>query len=248
MKAFIDSMTFANDGREGLVSALKKKGFQVVFGQALPFTNRFVDPPPHDANVCFGSSGFIHRCSYNNLKVYTNFGPNDSGGWLPFEPHFLNADAVDMTVSQAQILDFPLFVKPHKEKLFTGFTVQSWEELRDVETSCSVDIMDQKVQLSSLKQFGPEARLFYVEGEFVTGSWYKGRKGEISDGPVVNFVDRLVQKEGPDAAFVIDIAETDVGLKIVELNNFNAAGLYDSDPVKLAQALYWAFECDPDFS
>lgn len=38
-------------------------------------------------------------------------------------------------------------------------------------------------------------------------------------------------------AFVIDIAETNNGFKVIEYNNMNTSGLYDCDEILLVQAI-----------
>lgn len=249
MRAFIESTEFSRDGKQGLIQALKDKGFAITMGTPVPFTMDFKDPLPkwpHQIDVVFGSTGFVERCRHHDLPVFKSFPPNP--WFVHLEPHYLNADGEEMTVEAAKGLEFPLFVKPYREKLFSGFVAQSWDELASVQTSCSCDILTERVQVSSPKRFGPECRLFYVDGEFVTGSWYKGRSGEVVDGPVVEFANKLVKAECPDEAFAIDLVQTAVGIKIVELNNFNCAGLYESDPKKIVDALYWLTTSDPLFS
>jgi hypothetical protein len=54
---------------------------------------------------------------------------------------------------------------------------------------------------------------------------------------IIEFAQDCVDKSQPDDAFVLDVADTPEGLKIVEINNINSAGFYKGDMQKLVWAL-----------
>ncbi len=56
------------------------------------------------------------------------------------------------------------------------------------------------------------------------------------------YVRERVREWQPHEAFVIDVCDTEAGLRIVELNTLNAAGFYAADVQKLVLALEEAFD------
>ena len=50
---------------------------------------------------------------------------------------------------------------------------------------------------------------------------------------IVEYAQRMVDVWQPAKAFVIDVAETNEGLKVIEINNINSAGFYEADVVLL---------------
>jgi uncharacterized protein YuzB (UPF0349 family) len=58
----------------------------------------------------------------------------------------------------------------------------------------------------------------------------KGEDAEI-------FAEAMVENWQPDRAFVIDVASTDEGYKVIEYNCLNSAGFYASDVAKIVNAI-----------
>ena len=101
---------------------------------------------------------------------------------------------------------------------------------------------DTQLMLSEPVQIYREWRIWVVSGEIVTSSLYKEGtrvvyRTEIDDDALA-FVREMVDLN-PDysPAYVLDICRTDSGLKIIETNCINAAGLYAADLVRLAAAI-----------
>lgn len=86
-----------------------------------------------------------------------------------------------------------------------------------------------------------ETRLFVVGDQIVTGSVYKRGTQVIYDdyldSDVVDFAAACIGHWQPSDAFVLDIATTPQGCKIVELNCINAAGFYACDVQKIVAAI-----------
>ncbi len=57
------------------------------------------------------------------------------------------------------------------------------------------------------------------------------------DDPAIAFTQHLVDQWCPARGFVLDIALTDNGYKVVEINCLNSAGLYASNVGKLVVAI-----------
>jgi len=86
-----------------------------------------------------------------------------------------------------------------------------------------------------------ETRFFVVDGKIVTGSLYKRGNKVIYDSnidpDVQKFAQEMVDFWQPNRAFVIDIALTPDGCKIVEINNINSSGFYASNVNKIIDAI-----------
>ena len=96
--------------------------------------------------------------------------------------------------------------------------------------------------VSSVKEIYSECRLFVVNGNVVTASMYKFGNTVRGDADVDDRFIRFVQKLTmgvwtPADAFVIDVADTPDGLKVIEINNINSAGYYAADVQKIIMAL-----------
>ncbi len=86
-----------------------------------------------------------------------------------------------------------------------------------------------------------EHRFWVVNGNIATASTYKiGSRviyKEVIDDYLFNYVYDKIQIYQPHNSFCIDIAETQNGLKIVEIGTINSCGFYAADLQKLIQAL-----------
>lgn len=60
---------------------------------------------------------------------------------------------------------------------------------------------------------------------------------EMVDDRITRFAHECAQIWSPNHAYVLDVADTPDGLKIVEINNLNSAGFYKGDMNKLVMAL-----------
>ncbi|MEL6585018.1 MAG: ATP-grasp domain-containing protein, partial [Pseudomonadota bacterium] len=87
-----------------------------------------------------------------------------------------------------------------------------------------------------------EWRCWVVDGEVVTWSLYtEGRRvvyrSEIDDD-ALSFAPRMVAlNPGYQAAYVLDVCLTEEGLRLLETNCLNAAGLYAADLGRLVNGL-----------
>jgi hypothetical protein len=100
---------------------------------------------------------------------------------------------------------------------------------------------DTRVMIAPLQDIFCEYRLFVVDKKIVTGSLYKLRDqviyNSLIDETVIEFANKMIEKWTPDRAFVLDVAVTSEGHKIVEVNNINSSGFYASDLAKFIMAI-----------
>ena len=162
----------------------------------------------------------------------------------------LNYDATVGTVFDIEIPKGDwLFARPVLDsKSFTG-TLFSAYDLGNWLQSVSVIEEEEfqplhkntEIMIASAKTIYAEYRMFVVNDRVVTGSLYKSgntvRADENVDQDVIDFTKQMVKKWTPAKAFVIDIARTPDGLKVIEINNINSSGFYAANVQKIVKAL-----------
>lgn len=136
------------------------------------------------------------------------------------------------------------FIRPTgNTKLFTGMTVTKeefrlWQKREQLENSL---YKGESLMISPIKEIEAEYRFFVVDQQIITASSYKvGTSIDTSHQPSValrNYAISMVARFPLAKAFVIDIAETKEGFKVIEYNNINSSGLYGCDEVALVQAI-----------
>lgn len=153
----------------------------------------------------------------------------------------------------------PFFLRPvHDSKAFTGFVCdwpyyQEWLAglLRMPETADPVNdllgvnvlTLATPVMICRKKEIWTETRTWVVGGEVVTASGYKTGTLKRYTAPdqvdqhVIDFAQARADEWCPNRAFVLDVAETEDGLRIVEVNNLNSAGFYKGDVQVLLNAI-----------
>lgn len=163
--------------------------------------------------------------------------------------NMLNHDALVIPFGEAYFTSPSMFIRPIQDsKVFAGkvfdrnwFT--EWQhrvcDLRkDDGSSLTYDTL---IQVCRLKEIYTEARYWIVRGEIVTSSIYKIGNTVLytpcNDIRYREFVQSMISIWQPHDAFVIDIADTPDGLKIIEINTLNSSGFYAADLQKLVMAL-----------
>lgn len=100
---------------------------------------------------------------------------------------------------------------------------------------------DTSVIVSPFKKILAEYRLFVVDGSIASGSLYKVgdlvTTSDVIDPVAVEYAYKMLDIWQPDRAFVLDIAITDDGPKIIEVNNINSSGFYKSNISDIVHAI-----------
>lgn len=163
--------------------------------------------------------------------------------------HMLNEEAITAKVKD---IDIPIhwnkfFARPTEDtKSFSGTVFnkpdfEDWlKKLKEMNSKATLN-GETTIMIAPLKNIYCEYRLFVVDKKIVTGSLYKLRDqviySEILDENVLSFAKEMIQEWTPDRAFVLDIAITDEGMKIIEVNNINSSGFYKADVGKFIMAI-----------
>lgn len=255
------------EGFNLLVNALHRFNCSYEVVRVVPFSSRLIpvdydretehleDIPepdiPADQNIVVCGSVTLARIAKERGWVPGSFlsENHDYSKWKEnYGNYLLNPDSKVCRYDQVVIGDEPVFVRPCKDtKAFTGqvFTKEEFESWRtdvlDLKTGHTVLRPETMVAVAPVKEIQREFRFFVVDSNVITGSQYKlGRQivhNAIVDDDVLAFAQKMVDLWQPSRAFVIDIAMTDHGLKVVENNNLNSAGFYACDVMKVVAAV-----------
>lgn len=155
----------------------------------------------------------------------------------------LNVDARTSTLSEL-VLNGTAFVRPIEDnKAFTGqvFGPDAFADWKR-DTPALHDI---EVIASPVKKIYREYRLFFVAGAYVSGSLYKQAGQPLASADVdpetVDYATKIASIWQPAEAFVVDVALTDDGWRVIEFNNINSSGFYASDVQRLVAAVEATF-------
>lgn len=256
MHWILQNNLFNEDAYQTLLDTLERFGIRYSIHKVVPFVGELVPDPELDTKnvICMGSYSMRHAAKKSewNPGVF-DLEPFDFRVQLEhWGELMLNHDSV---VSRFQDADFtdrdPHFVRPiHDSKVFAGRVYdydEFWEWKRKV---CVLEhdygdslTKDTLIQVCRPKEIYSEHRFWVVKGWIVTCSTYKigdrviyKPENEVDDR-FKEFVEGCVGPWQPHDAFVIDVADTPDGIKIVEINTLNSAGFYAADMQKLVMAL-----------
>ena len=140
------------------------------------------------------------------------------------------------------------FIRPcNDDKAFTGLVVEAGQlkfwcnQLLAEALNTGRFTSDLELAISEPQELHGEFRFFVVDGRVVTGSRYRlGNQVLYSEEippHILKFSQQMVDLWQPARAFVIDIAETPMGPRVIEINNFNSAGFYASNVGKIVEAI-----------
>lgn len=177
---------------------------------------------------------FTNNLDYNAIKA----------GWGG--ENLLNGDFVATTVKELETVG-DMFIRPVADskdfsgKVFSQEEFVAWKATLLKMGKSDLFDADTPVIAAKPKDIYVEVRNFCIDNRIITSSVYKqgGRVIYLPqvDEDILEFGSALIKQWRPDEAFVLDIARTDQGLKVVETNCLNAAGFYASDVAKLVMAL-----------
>lgn len=168
-------------------------------------------------------------------------------GWG--KENMLNAEAIEAKIKDIVIPEewITLFARPCEDTKFFSGTVFERDNLKfwlnEVMKGTDKESLnaETRIIIAPIKKILAEYRLFVVDSNIVTGSMYKVRDqviyGEHVDPLALSFAESMISKWEPDRAYVLDIAITDEGPKIIEVNNINSSGFYLCDMDKIVDAI-----------
>lgn len=252
MKWIIQENLYKEEAFLDLIQALDNYDAEYQIVKVVPFSHELI-PEPQVAGkvIVMGATTMIGIAQERNWSPGAYYNENfDCAVWNKnLGSEMLNFDSIICKFSEVDPPYNPFFIRPTKDrKVFSGEVIdkanfelwkRSTQEATDGYSTLTPDTM---VSVAPLKAIHKEFRFFVVDGKVVTGSQYKfgdrvihlpALKGEDAE----LYAQDMVDKWCPADAFVIDVALTDDGYKVIEYNCLNSAGFYKSDLSKLVQAL-----------
>lgn len=246
---------FSEPGFERLEEALQRFGITYSVHKVVPFVGELLpepEPPPGPVIVM----GSYSMALYAQRKGWTpgSFA-NENHDFQIQVQHWgdamLNAGARVHPFAEVPKTRELFFIRPVADtKCFAGH-VMGWgayRDWRDRTLALGADnggtlTGETLVMVSPVKTIYREYRLWVVDSRIVTASLYKEgsrvRYDDRVDEGVLQFCSGFLGfgKWEPARAYCFDVAETEDGYKILEVNNLNAAGFYAADMQKLVMAL-----------
>jgi hypothetical protein len=238
-----------------MLKSLKKRGITYHLVNIIPF-DHVIDgkiPVVNDACVFYGSVGGKTVCEKYGWKpgYWTSDEMDETNVAEKLGELALNSDLVvapladALSAAKSRGWD-SFFVKPNADtKEFAGI-LQTQEEfgawLDNLLTIGYLESNDFDVVVSEPKTIQAEYRVLIVNGQVIDFSLYKiGRQvvaKRTDDADVCRFVNgEVIPLLNPCMAYMVDVARTDKGLKVIEYNTFNSAGLYAIDVDKAIMAI-----------
>lgn len=256
----------AGHAEEALREAIKDLGLPHICVKLIPFSHELEpNPPPIEGKVtCYGST-FLREAAQKHSwdpGFYYDEATFNFDAWREhWGTELLNYDSVVCRFEDIEKIADHIFLRPHvSEKIFTGCHV-SWKEFvpwREEILSGSLDQRymglnaDTLVACAPAKDIRQEARFFIVDCKIVTGSFYRLASTEhcntvssrVSffdspwyDADLERYVQERIEQWQPHRAFVLDVATTVEGFKIIEVNSVSSSGFYECDVRKIVEAL-----------
>lgn len=208
----------------------------------VPFERSVVggDPLVEGLVVAYGSTAIDDVVARNNWQpaLWRSAGVTETHVFNAIGTDYLNHDMKSLHHSDVlayakdQGWEF-FFVKPDTDdKEFPGMVCdqQKYPFFMEALIANMWNKHDFNVCVSSIKDIGIEWRIPVVDGKIADYSiyrqWRKVMPSREIYQEVLDFADRMIALHNPALAYVIDVGQVGNGLKVIEYNGFNSAGLY----------------------
>ena len=250
VKWLVDQNIIVDTPSEELPNIIKDLGYDVSL---IKSKNENIPFQETDCVVIYGTHNFVKRLP---KKYYPGaFGVSDQAKcsiymtYLPYDL-LLNRDFVMTSWGDfKRRKDFwykiynteNIFIRPDSgTKTFAGTTIlkSEWNiEVKTIDTLSSVND-ESLILIAPPKEIISEYRFIIADGQVVTGSEYSWESKKSISGQIPEDAEHLAsiganQEWQLDTCYTCDICLTPNGYKIIELNSFACAGLYQCDLKKI---------------
>lgn len=252
VKWVVQNNLFSEEGYVRLIEALDRLDQDYEIVKVIPFAHELtpdINYPKDQPVIVMGSDSLIKVAEKKGWWPGAFTGDRfDHRAWV--EAH---GDA--MLNYEAKVMGFgdvvppedgeAFFIRPALDfKIFAGTVITpdsflSWQE-KAVAYGDTLNA-ETEVVVAPIKHIQQEYRFFVVNNKIAAGSSYKiGDRvtaSECVDRDVEIYVHGCMQTWQPDYAYVIDIARTPDGFKIIEYNCINGSGFYACDCQQIVEHL-----------
>jgi len=222
------------------IESLDALGSKYAKIEIIPFEHDVPHVEVEGPAIVYGSTTLI-KCApkHKNWNPGLFFDPSNfrPSKWSEkWGEEMLNHDGKVVKVKDVlDVMGYDCFMRPNDDlKDFSGSRVN--REYMEVFVKDVVDGQfpfspDLEVHISSMKPIYQEYRVFIVDGKPVAWSQYRYRsmllKSREVPQSVIDYAQDMANIWSPEKAFVMDVCvNEDQKLKILELNCFNASGVY----------------------
>jgi len=242
-------------------AACEKLGYEYIPIKVIPFNHEWPGDlskiyccPCCERTVFYGATNWISMIHEQNVPMFTGFYPGTFFNpestfccWnYEYGLHSLNCDAYCTTLKE--ILEEPItvdfdelmFVRPESDqKEFAGQLIRR-SEMKEWAEKCMTnapDIYTLPIIVGEPYKIEKEWRLFIVGDEISSASQYRTNRGldespEVPD-KILEFGKQMMKIYRPHEVFVMDVAEANGNLYVVEVGCFNSAGFYAANVEKV---------------
>lgn len=238
--------------------ACEELGFTPDSFGMIPFTETVTGCEFNEPTIMFGGTKLVKLYLKNKLPehgvvFYDSIKFDQSYYHRYLKRHLLNENAMFTTwgIIKHLEVDRPTFVKPSSDlKYFPGhMCIGSGSIENEITNNCMIDIdLNDDISILSntdiITGINAEYRVFIVDNRIIDISGYM-KNGKINHHIVdtmkyqfiAGYVNAIQQIYKPHDHYVIDIADVNGKLKVMEYNCINCSGMYKIDQVDLFESL-----------
>lgn len=237
MHWIVESNVFSEECFDRMIKHLEIRGINHDIIRIVPFAHNIEGkiPEVNGPVVCYGSIGIQKVAEKHNWFPGVFSIPDEATFNKKLKFRMLNYQGLVLPINEVMnYVKGEFFIKPNTDsKEFAGTIMHSDEFTEWYQKMLDIGYLDNNVfdvMISPPKKVGREWRLVVCNGEIIAYSLYKNYQKvyqEESVKPeVLEYVLACDKIYSPALVYVIDIVETDSGLKVIEYNTFNSAGFY----------------------
>lgn len=234
-----------------IIKACDGYGINVVPFKVRPFTTSMERINAVSPFILIGSTTLNYKALKSRkyrkgIFFNNNFKPTiyQAGYGDDFLNHDLKRYAIKDINEDLYGLDENVFIRSNDDtKNISGGTCY-FKELLDIKLNTEThwvngDIFtpDSEICIASVKEIYAEYRIIVCNKTIVGCSRYRPSIHYSVPDDVINFANQMINKWEPHDVYVVDICETDAGLKVIECNCVNGSGWYDSNYGEVVYAL-----------
>ncbi len=231
---------------EHFLSVLRQYG-KVTEVQIIPFTD-VIEPECNEApDIVLGSGRLVEIAKKRGWPTFESFTPRLDD--IVDAKYLLNGNPTQTTIKELSDLQSrTVFVKPMREKLFTGLVLdidglqsKAFDSLVQCSTTGVDELGEEIVFVSDPISIQDEFRFFVFNNRIATGSSYgkdkKVYQRILADHFLWGLTQDVINSFHREITGTVDVTLHQGEIRIIELNNLNSAGIYEADPHAIAQGL-----------